>query len=164
MVYLIHLDEPIAHMRHYVGTSSRDSVPRDSPFGVGRRGASWLEKRTAAAGIAWRVARTWPEEGKDFEVRLRNYAPSLAQFCPACSGEAAYRRAANTRGPRPPWPADAPHIVAYVRKSERDAFCLRCPLPDCVGMGNAKCPINVELRRRRSAYYAARKSSRALES
>jgi predicted GIY-YIG superfamily endonuclease len=78
-VYLIHLDVPYKHARHYTGwTANLDARLQAHRDG---RGARLMEVITAA-GITWRLARTWPG-GRDREraIKNRHEAPRLCPFC-----------------------------------------------------------------------------------
>ena len=79
-VYLIHLDTPYKHARHYTGWTT-DLAARLHAHRNGR-GARLMEVITAA-GITWRLARTWPG-GRDREraIKDRHEAPRL---CPECT-------------------------------------------------------------------------------
>jgi predicted GIY-YIG superfamily endonuclease len=79
-VYLIHLNEPYKHARHYTGwTTDLDARLEAHKQGRGAR----LMEVVKAAGITWRLARTWPG-GRDREraIKDRHEAPRL---CPECS-------------------------------------------------------------------------------
>jgi predicted GIY-YIG superfamily endonuclease len=79
-VYLIHLDEPYKHARHYTGwTTNLDARLEAHREGRGAR----LMEVVKAAGITWRLARTWPG-GREREraIKDRHEAPRL---CPQCS-------------------------------------------------------------------------------
>ena len=79
-VYLIHLDTPYKHARHYLGwTTNLDARLHAHRTGHGAR----LMEVITAAGITWRLVRTWPG-GRDREraIKNRHEAPRL---CPECS-------------------------------------------------------------------------------
>jgi predicted GIY-YIG superfamily endonuclease len=94
-VYLLHLDIPIAHAKHYLG-SAEDLDARLARHRSGN-GARLLEV-AHERGIGFSLVRTW-EGGRELERRLkrRKNAPRL---CPICAGEAAWRRAADPLGRR----------------------------------------------------------------
>lgn len=50
-------------------------------------------------------------------------------------------------------------INIAIKKAEQDAICLRCALPDCVGIEDRRCQIQVEQRKRWREDYARRKAS-----
>ncbi len=91
-VYLIHFATPYKHVRHYLG-STDDLEARIERHRAGN-GARLMEVITGA-GIGWTVVRTW-EGGRKLERRLKNWKHA-AQFCPACSGEKASKRAVFER-------------------------------------------------------------------
>ena len=79
-VYLIHLDIPYKHARHYTGwTTDLDARLQAHRDGHGAR----LMQVITSADITWRLVRTWPG-GRDREraIKDRHEAPRL---CPACS-------------------------------------------------------------------------------
>ncbi len=81
-VYLLHLDTPYKHARHYTGwTTDLDARLQAHRNGHGAR----LMEVVKAAGITWRLVRTWPG-GRDREraIKDRHEAPRL---CPACSAQ-----------------------------------------------------------------------------
>jgi predicted GIY-YIG superfamily endonuclease len=88
-VYLLHFDRPLAHARHYIG--STDDLERrlhEHEQGNGAR----LMAAVARAGIPWRLARTksWPQllpGDRVWERRLKRYKKSR-RLCPFCSAGA----------------------------------------------------------------------------
>ncbi len=81
-VYLIHLDQPFKHAQHYLGsTSNLEARLADHLAG---NGSNFL-KHVAAAGITWRVVRTWPGD-KTFEAKLRA-RHDRRLLCPECRGQ-----------------------------------------------------------------------------
>lgn len=168
MVFLIHIDKPYAHFAHYLGTAddTDPSVP-ENPFTK----IPWLMERLSSAGSDYRVVRTWPGRGQDWERRLRANGgghSTLRSYCPDCRGEAALRRGVSELRPtKYPGPDGV-----YLRLNEQNAICLECPLRDCVGINNARCPIRIEQsrrkrdydKRRRTAARSARKESSAQQS
>lgn len=80
-VYLIHFDRPYHHAQHYLGWAS-DLDARLTRHRSGK-GARLLAVVTAA-GISWRVVRTWIG-GRGYERRLkRRHGPY--RLCPVCRG------------------------------------------------------------------------------
>jgi predicted GIY-YIG superfamily endonuclease len=79
-VYLIHLDTPYKHARHYTGwTTDLDARLQAHRNGHGAR----LMQVITAAGITWRLARTWPGgRSRERAIKDRHEAPRL---CPECS-------------------------------------------------------------------------------
>ena len=89
-VYLIHFDRSYKHSRHYLGYAE-DLAARVERHRAGA-GARLMEV-ISAAGITWRVARTWPgDRGLERKLKRRKDAPHI---CPICAGEKAMRRANN---------------------------------------------------------------------
>ena len=86
-IYLIHFDTPLAHARHYLG-STHDLDQRLADHRAGAR----LMAVVCERGIAWQLARTWSGGRRD-ERKLKNqhHAPRL---CPLCRPTA---RAADSR-------------------------------------------------------------------
>ncbi len=87
MVYLLHFDTRYKHAGHYLG-STCDLEARLALHAAGR-GARLLHV-VRAAGITWRLARTWPG-GKAKERQLKKQL-GASRYCPICK-EA--RRAAH---------------------------------------------------------------------
>lgn len=89
-IYLLHLDTPLAHARHYVG------VADDLDARLGRHAAGNGARMLAVCverGITWRLARTWQGDRRlERQLKNRRNAPKL---CAICSGAAALKRAAN---------------------------------------------------------------------
>lgn len=91
------------------------------------------------------------------------------EFAPGILGDTA-RAHWRRRSPRPP-AASFRRLRFFIRvqpvakinitmsKLEQDAICLRCTLPDCLGVENPQCPIQVEQRRRWRKDYQLRKSA-----
>jgi hypothetical protein len=81
-VYLLHLDPPVKHARHYVGWTA-DLDTRLEAHRVGR-GARLLEVVKELGG-SFRLARTWPgSRTRERAIKNRNNAPRL---CPVCTPE-----------------------------------------------------------------------------
>jgi hypothetical protein len=80
-VYLLHLDEPFAHARHYLGWASPGNLNARLAHHAAGSGANLL-RHVAKAGIGWQLARTWSGD-RHLERRLKRYHGS-GQFCPAC--------------------------------------------------------------------------------
>ena len=80
-VYLIHLDEPVGHARHYIGFSL-DHAVRLEEHRASRGGR--LLKAANARGISYDVVRVWTPADRRFERRAKNYA-SARTLCPVCN-------------------------------------------------------------------------------
>jgi predicted GIY-YIG superfamily endonuclease len=79
-VYLLHLDRPYGHARHYCGwTTDLDARLAAHTAGTGAR----LLAVAADAGIGWRLARTWPGVDRRRERQLKNQG-GAARRCPLC--------------------------------------------------------------------------------
>lgn len=81
-VYLIHLDRPFQHARHYVGWA-KDLDRRLAHHAAGT-GARFLQV-VREAGITWQLVRVWPDADRTFERRLKK-THSVRDYCPACAG------------------------------------------------------------------------------
>ena len=82
-VYMIHLQRPYRHARHYLGWT-HDVEQR---LAVHRQGqGSPLLRAAVAAGITFDVVRTWPGD-RHLERRLHNAKNSPARLCPVCRGK-----------------------------------------------------------------------------
>jgi len=80
MVYLIHFDRPYKHAQHYIGYT--DNL--DSRIDCHRHGnGSKLLKAVNAAGIGYKVVRTWPDGDRSFQRQLKNQK-NASRFCPTC--------------------------------------------------------------------------------
>lgn len=83
-VYLLHFAEPYYHARHYLGWSPR-LMPRLLTHLTGR--GSPLVAAAIGAGIAVRLARTWPGD-RAVERALKRRKRHRA-YCPLCAADAA---------------------------------------------------------------------------
>lgn len=79
-VYLIHLGEPMAHARHYIGWA-RSVAARLAHHRRGT-GAGFLAV-AAERGIEFDVVRTWQNADKIFERHLKN-RKNARRLCPVC--------------------------------------------------------------------------------
>ena len=81
-VYLIHFERRYRHAGHYIGWA-RDLNGRlwHHRHGTGARLMQVLKE----AGIGWEVVRTWEDEPRSFERKLKNRhdAPRLCPICRA---------------------------------------------------------------------------------
>jgi predicted GIY-YIG superfamily endonuclease len=105
-VYLIHLDVPYKHARHYTGwTADLDARLQAHRDGRGAR----LMEVINDAEISWRLARTWPG-GREREraIKNRHEAPRLCPFCSPDPYPVSTGRSAAIRIPLPPAPLPAP--------------------------------------------------------
>ena len=88
-VYLLHFDTPLAHARHYIG--STDNLERRlKQHSKGR--SACIMRAVTEKGITWRLARTWPYETLH-EARLaehhfkESYKNARRTLCPICREE-----------------------------------------------------------------------------
>lgn len=79
VVYLLHFDRPFGHARHYMGWAQQ--LERRLAYHGGPHGANLL-RHVAAAGIGWKLARTWPGD-RNRERQLKNQG-GHARKCPLC--------------------------------------------------------------------------------
>lgn len=84
-VYLVHLQRPYRHERHYLGWAA-DVQRRLAEHRAGD--GSPLLRAAAAAGIGFDVVRTWPGTRFD-ERRLHRFKNTPARLCPICRGKPA---------------------------------------------------------------------------
>jgi predicted GIY-YIG superfamily endonuclease len=83
LVYLIHLDTPLAHSSHYIGfTKSISPLYRLRAHRAGV-GANFL-RAVNEAGIGYHVVRIWRWSSQDFERSLKN-RKKASVFCPICN-------------------------------------------------------------------------------
>lgn len=82
-VYLIHLENPIAHAQHYIGWS-RWFKQRLEHHRKGT-GARFLAE-AVRRGINFSVVRKWKGETGNFERRLKNQK-NARRLCPVCRKE-----------------------------------------------------------------------------
>ncbi len=84
MVYLIHFDRKFKHAQHYIGyTADLDQRIYDHNHTVD--GAKLLQA-VRAAGIGFRVVRTWEDGDRNFERKLHKRKKSSC-LCPVCRAE-----------------------------------------------------------------------------
>lgn len=99
-VYLLHLDPPFKHARHYIGFTILgldDRLQRHKTD----RGAKLLRAQLAAGGT-WRVAQVWAQVPRSFELVLKRRG-GAARCCPICKGvDTAATVDAARRGQPPP--------------------------------------------------------------
>lgn len=82
VVYLIHLDTPLAHANHYIGFSELTPLDRLQAHRT-NRGAKMLAACNIK-GITYRITRIWDNANRGFERTLKN-RKKAAQLCPVCS-------------------------------------------------------------------------------
>lgn len=99
-LYLLHFDRPLSHAQHYLGFTDHDDVQERIARHAKGHG-SRLCRAVAAAGIGWRLVRTWPGGDRTLERRLKNRknGPLLCPVCMAAAG-GGKRNVKHRRGPR----------------------------------------------------------------
>lgn len=92
MIYLIHFDRPLAHAKHYMG-STTNLEERLECHRSGNGKSARLMQVIHELKIPWRLARTWPG-GRTKERRLKRLknAPRLCPICNPNPGAAERRR------------------------------------------------------------------------
>ncbi|MGH9209875.1 MAG: hypothetical protein ACRD2C_04245 [Acidimicrobiales bacterium] len=80
-VYLLHFDEPFRHARHYLGWARAGRLQARLAT-HGKAHGSALMRAVAAAGIGWRLARTWP--GDRYLERRLKVQGGHSRKCPIC--------------------------------------------------------------------------------
>ncbi len=86
-VYLIHLDTPLKHARHYLGFSE-DLLKRLQRHHTGQ-GAAFM-KAIAKEEISWHVSRIWDGNYELEQVLKRQH--NASHLCPTCIQERIYER------------------------------------------------------------------------
>ena|SRR5215470_13598573 len=87
-IYLLHLDTPLRHAKHYIGLAD-DLAARLERHAEGH-GARMLAV-CRERGISWKLVRTWQGDRKlERWLKRKKAAPTL---CPVCAGAAANNRA-----------------------------------------------------------------------
>lgn len=87
VIYLLHLDRPYRHARHYCGWTT--NLPERLAAHASGRGARLLEV-VAAEGIGWQLSRIWVGD-RHRERAIKNQG-GLSRSCPMCG--------VTPRGPR----------------------------------------------------------------
>lgn len=80
-VYLLHLDPPFQHARHYIGFTTLDLDERLRRHRT-ERGARLLQAQTRAGGT-WRIAKVWISVQRGLELVLKRRG-GAARICPIC--------------------------------------------------------------------------------
>src|SRR6266567_6741267 len=86
-VYLIHLDKPLNHARHYLGFSE-DLFKRLQQHRNGQ-GAAFM-RAIEKQGISWHVSRIWDGD-RAFERVLKDQH-NASHLCPTCRQEKVFER------------------------------------------------------------------------
>jgi hypothetical protein len=80
-IYLLHIDPPLKHARHYIGFCEGDPEDRLKQHLSGR--GSPLIKAAVAAGSSITIAHVIPDGDRTMERRLKNRG-GAARWCPVC--------------------------------------------------------------------------------
>jgi hypothetical protein len=100
VIYILHIDPPLAHARHYVGWTKDEDVTRRVRQHLTQSGSrpSKLVGAALAAGRAVTLAGVL-EGDRNFERRLKNRG-SACKYCPLCRPAYNARAAAQSRARR----------------------------------------------------------------
>ncbi len=85
MVYLIHLERPLAHSQHYIGfVDAEKGYTVEARLAKHRKGPGSPMLRAATRnGIAFDVVRVWPNATRTDERKLKNRKRARC-LCPIC--------------------------------------------------------------------------------
>ncbi len=86
-VYLIHLDKPLKHARHYLGYS--EALPERVQKHRTGQGAAFM-RAISKHGISWHVSRIWVGD-RTFERMLKDQH-NASHLCPTCMQERIFER------------------------------------------------------------------------
>jgi hypothetical protein len=96
--YLLHLDPPYRHARHYLGFAEGDGLAgRLAEHGT-PHGAKLLAVVKAAGGT-WRIVRTWPQTTRSTERQIKR-TRHVPHYCPECQPQRSADRRAARRSQR----------------------------------------------------------------
>lgn len=95
-VYLLHFTPPFKHAKHYLGWAE-DIPTRVYKHEFGMSGVKLIDA-AEAAGVQFKLARTWAGKGRDYERHLKGrklredgsktpHKGSLTRLCPICKEE-----------------------------------------------------------------------------
>lgn len=82
-IYLIHLERPYRHARHYLGWTEGPLADRIAAHRSGQ--GSPLLRAATEVGINWYVV--WTCVGDRYEERRLKNGKHVSRFCPACLDE-----------------------------------------------------------------------------
>lgn len=89
-IYLVHFERPFRHARHYIGWTGGTLAARFArhrSLAPLRRGSALL-RAVFAAGIDFKVVRTWPgTRDRERSFKINGHS---APRCPICRGEVSY--------------------------------------------------------------------------
>lgn len=81
-VYLLHIDPPLRHSRHYIGFAYDGNLEeRLKRHKLGTGGT--LPKHAIAAGSTITVAHVWPGASREFERYVKRHG-GATRWCPLC--------------------------------------------------------------------------------
>jgi hypothetical protein len=83
IIYLIHFDRPLAHARHYIGFSTKQSPLARLKVHRANQGAHILRVLNTL-GIGYHVARVWRKKKRSDERDMKN-AKCAPHHCPFCN-------------------------------------------------------------------------------
>jgi hypothetical protein len=106
-VYIVHLDPPYRHARHYSRTSADPGCLQQRLADHHTSNGPWLLRVQKAAGGSWHLVATFPGS-RDTERQLKN-GQCVPSYCPEC-----------TPSPRTEMPAVDP-VKAAARNARRAA-------------------------------------------
>ena len=81
-LYLLHLEPPYLHAKHYLGYSSSIRLRVLEHAAGGAKASPLIRAQLAAGGRFWLV-RVWPRGDQTLERRLKR-SGHVARFCPLC--------------------------------------------------------------------------------
>ena len=79
-VYLVHLERPLAHARHYTGYA--DDIVRRLQEHMECKGSRLL-CAAVNRGIPFEVVKIWPGQGRSLERQIKN-SKAATMLCPIC--------------------------------------------------------------------------------
>jgi hypothetical protein len=100
--YLIHIDPPYKHAKHYKGWTDRPVGRRFADHLAGR--GALLTRMAVQAGSRLTLARVWPDTTKDREDSIKRHGGG--RMCPECGVKPAAPRLASDKPPGAPVAAD----------------------------------------------------------
>lgn len=83
MVYLLHLNQPLGHARHYIGWA-KDQRTLEARLDHHKTGhGARFTQVCLQRDITWTVAKVFENGDKTFERKLKN-RNGASRFCPIC--------------------------------------------------------------------------------
>lgn len=123
--YLLHLDPPYRHARHYLGFAEGDGLA-DRLAEHGTPHGAKLLAAVKAAGGTWRLVRTWPQTTRSTERQIKR-TRHVPHYCPECQPQrSADRRAARQSQQKEtsmtPDPTPGPELASAAADTPRGAW------------------------------------------